>query len=39
MMADDADMDEEIEQQLEYEARNNICDDEALKIEDEVWSL
>lgn len=35
-MADEAEMDEEIEQQLEVEARNNICDDEALKMDDDV---
>ena len=35
-MADEAEIDEEIEQQLEVEARNNICDDEAFKMDDDV---
>ena len=37
MMADDAEMDEEIERQLEAEARNNIKDDLANKMDDNVW--
>lgn len=36
MMADDAEMDEEIEKQLEAEARNNISNDRALKMDDDV---
>lgn len=36
MMADDAEMDEEIEKQLEAEARNNIYNDTTLKMENEV---
>ena len=36
MMADDAEMDEEIERQLEAEARNNIYEDQALKMEHDV---
>jgi flagellar biosynthesis/type III secretory pathway M-ring protein FliF/YscJ len=36
MMADDAEMDEEIERQLEAEARNNIYNDATLKMENEV---
>ena len=44
MMADDAEMDEEIEKQLEAEARNNIDNETNLKINDEVnilftWDL
>jgi hypothetical protein len=35
MMADDAEMDEEIERQLEAEARNNIYNDKTLKFEDD----
>ena len=37
-MADDAEMDEEIERQLEAEARNNIKDDLANKMDDNVWA-
>ena len=36
MMADDAEMDEEIEKQLEEEARNNINNDQAMKMDDDV---
>lgn len=36
MMADDAEMDEEIERQLEAEARNNIYDDTMQKLENDV---
>ena len=36
MMADDAEMDEEIEKQLEAEARNNINDDQVIKMEYDV---
>ncbi len=36
MQADDNEMDDEIEKQLEYEARNNIYNDAALKLEDFV---
>lgn len=36
MMADDAEMDEEIERQLEAEARNNIYEDQTLKLENDV---
>ena len=36
MMADDAEMDEEIEKQLEAEARNNIDNENTLKIHEEV---
>jgi hypothetical protein len=36
MQADDAEMDDEIEKQLEDEARNNIYNDTALKMEDYV---
>ena len=36
MMADDAADDEEIERQLEAEARNNIYEDQTLKMENEV---
>ena len=36
MMADDAEMDEEIEKQLEEEARNNINNDQAIKMDDDV---
>ncbi len=36
MMADDAEMDEEIEKQLEAEARNNVDIDQAMKIDDNV---
>lgn len=35
-MADDAEMDEEIEKQLEAEARNNVYNDKTLKMEDDV---
>lgn len=35
-MADDAEMDEEIEQQLEDEARNNIFNERDIKMEDDV---
>lgn len=35
-MADDAEMDEEIERQLEAEARNNIYDDTMQKLENDV---
>lgn len=38
-MADDAEMDEEIERQLEAEARNNINNDRALKMETDVIHL
>lgn len=38
MMADDAEMDEEIEQQLEDEARNNIFNERDIKMEDDVNS-
>ena len=37
MMADDAEMDEEIEKQLEAEARNNISHNKTLKMEDEDY--
>ena len=37
MMADDAEMDEEIERQLEAEARNNIYEDRTQKLENEVF--
>jgi hypothetical protein len=36
MQADDAEMDDEIEKQLEDEARNNIYNDTTLKMEDYV---
>ena len=36
MQADDAEMDDEIEKQLEDEARNHIYNDTALKMEDYV---
>jgi hypothetical protein len=36
MMADDAEMDEEIEKQLEAEARNNIDNENTLKLHEEV---
>lgn len=36
MMADDAADDEEIERQLEAEARNNIYEDQTLKMENDV---
>lgn len=36
MMADDAEMDEEIEKQLEDEARNNIYNERDVKMEDDV---
>lgn len=35
-MADDAEMDEEIEKQLEDEARNNIYNERDIKMEDDV---
>ncbi|CAF0940376.1 unnamed protein product, partial [Brachionus calyciflorus] len=35
MMADDADMDEEIEKQLEDEARNNIYNEQTIKLDDD----
>ena len=39
MLADDAEMDEEIEKQLEVEARNNIYNEERLLFEENVTSI
>jgi|SanBayMetagenome_1026888.scaffolds.fasta_scaffold417148_1 hypothetical protein len=39
MQADDAEMDDEIEKQLEDEARNNIYNDTTLKMEDYVIKI
>lgn len=36
MMADDAEMDDEIEKQLISEARNNVFNERGLKMEDDV---
>jgi hypothetical protein len=36
MMADDAEMDEEIEKQLEAEARNNINNDQTIRMDYDV---